>query len=571
MLLQEFLRDPQMKQYSTIIIDEVHERSVNVDLILGFLKQLLIDRRGALKVVIMSATADVEGIAKFFSDTQQPVSNGHSTDEALAKGDAEEKGSEASWTGFSDDTADHQLSVATCHVEGRQYPVKLHYLDHPTEDVADSALQRIFTIHTKEALPGDILVFMTGQESIQGLQKLIEEYAESLPREIPKLLVLPLFAALSLSAQQRIFEPTPKFTRKVILSTNIAETSVTVPGVRFIVDTGKAKLRQFRSQIGLESLLVRPISKSSADQRKGRAGREAPGQCYRLYTEEGYQSLDKDNKPEILRCDLSEAVLNMKARGADDVLNFPFLDPPSQAAMERALMQLLRLGTLEEDGKISKVGLQVASLPLTPSLGRVIVEAAKLECLLEVIDIVACLSVENIFLNVSTEETREQAQSARAQLFRRQGDHLTMLAAVQAYAAEDSDRRRWADDHLISHRAMKAVMAVRKQLRAQCKSAKMLPEGSMDTEAATPSEETSERIVKAFLRGFIDNVARLCPDSSYKTFSGNHTVAIHPSSVLFGRKVELIMYNEFVYTSKAYARGVSVVQTKWLEELYDTL
>jgi ATP-dependent RNA helicase DHR2 len=380
--------------------------------------------------------------------------------------------------------------------------------------------------------------------------------------------VLSLFAALPQAAQQLIFQPAPRNTRKVILSTNIAETSVTVPGVRFVIDTGKAKIKKFRNQIGLDSLLVKAISQSSADQRKGRAGREAAGQCYRLYTEDSFKSFDQDNTPEILRCDLSEALLKMKARGVDDLLGFPFLTPPSRANIEKALVQLHQLGTLDDEGRISKTGVQVARLPLSPPLGRVIVEAALLGCLPEVIDIVACLSVENIFLNVDTEEAREKAQTARQQLFRRQGDHLTLLVAMRSYSLESSDRRRWADDHLISHRAMKNAMDVRKQLQAQCKAAKLLStadEGDADDREV--SEELSELVLKAFLRGFLSKTARLCPDGTYKTFVGNQTVAIHPSSVLFGRKVEAILYNEFVYTNKAYARGASAVQLRWIDEM----
>ena len=579
MLLQEMLRDGSLGQYGCIIVDEVHERSVNVDLILGFLKQLLMDRRRRkrhLKVVVMSATADVDSISKFFSQNPVIGSSVVTDPNALSRpsvpATAEESSkSETSWDGFSDDDEiqpSPQNRISICHVEGRQYPVNLHYLENPTDDVVEASLQRIFQIHCKEPMPGNVLIFMTGQEAIQGLQKLVEEYAENLTRDFPKLLVLPLFAALPQSAQQRVFQPAPPNTRKVILSTNIAETSVTVPDVRFVIDTGKAKMKQFRNRLGLDSLLVKPISKSSADQRKGRAGREAPGQCYRLYTEAGYKSLDKDNVPEILRCDLSQAVLNMKARGVDDILKFPLLTPPSREAMEKALLQLLQLGALNETGKIADIGRHMARLPLTPSLGRVIVEAAKLDCLLEVIDIAACLSVENIFLNVDTEEAREQAQAARQQLFRRQGDHLTLLSAVQAYAAEAADRRTWADNHLVSHRAMQSVMDVRKQLRAQCKAAKLNTEiSSPQPESQATSEAMSNNILKAFLRGFGNNVARLCPDGSYKTFVGNQTVAIHPRSVLFGRRVEAIMYNEYVYTNKAYARGVSSIQVRWLEEV----
>lgn len=530
MLLQEMLRDSSMKQYSCIIVDEVHERSVDVDLLLGFLKDLLNDERrkdNPLRLVIMSATADVESISDFFKDTAK---------------------------------------VSQCHVEGRQYPVKLEYLDEPAKDVFDHALQRIFKIHCKEPMPGDILVFLEGQEAINGLKKQVEEFAENLTTDFPKMLVLPLYAALPQGDQQRIFERAPPNTRKVILSTNIAETSVTVPGVKFVVDTGRVKIKEFRNRLGLDSLLVKPISKSSADQRKGRAGREQAGQCFRLFTEDGYEGLEKDMKPEILRCDLSNALLKMKARGVADVWNFPFLTAPADEAMEKSLRQLCRLGLLNEnDGTITDVGQKAARLPLTPSLARVLLEAARpdRDCLLEVIDIVACLSEDNIFIHVDTEEAREKAQQARSQLYRRQGDHLTLLATVQAYAAEESDRKRWAYDHMVSHRAMKSVMDVRKQLTAQCKRLLAKP-----TVRLAADEETQENILKCFLRvSYPSKIARLCPDKSYKTFEGNHTVAIFPNSVLFGRKVEAVMYNEFVYTNKTYARGVSAFQLKWLEDV----
>ncbi|KAK4889534.1 Salivary acidic proline-rich phosphoprotein 1/2 [Elasticomyces elasticus] len=562
MLLQEMLRDKALSQYSCVVVDEVHERSVNIDLILGFLRQLQQTRRKDLKVVVMSATADVDSLRRFFAAKLSMPEEAPPTDEQPDGADDE------SWDGFSENDQPETTDIATCHVEGRQYPVATQYLDTPTDDVLEAALHRIFQIHCKEPTPGDVLVFMTGQETIQALQKLIEDLAQGLTTDYPKMLVLPLFAALPQAAQQLIFQPPPRNTRKIILTTNIAETSVTVPGVKYVVDTGKAKVKQFRNRLGLDSLLVKPISQSSADQRKGRAGREAAGQCYRLYTEASYKTLDKDNKPEILRCDLSQAVLTMKARGVDDVLGFPFLTPPPQEAMGKALLQLLQLNALAEDGKISTVGRKIARLPLTPALGRVILEAAtsEMDCLLEVIDIVACLSVEHIFTAVDTEEGREKAQIARSQLLRREGDHLTYLAAVQAYAEEQSDRRRWANEHMISHRAMQSVMDVRKQLTAQCRQAKLLLQ-DQEVRVAT-DEATQERILKCFLRGYSTKVARLCPDGSYKTFTGNQTVAIHPSSVLFGRKkVEAILYNQFVYTNKAYARDVSVVQLRWLEEM----
>ena len=610
MLLQEILRDPWLKSYSAVIVDEVHERGVNVDLILGFMRNMAaggLEGRGGvpLKVVVMSATAEVERLENFFEEGYLAKSKALGPRQSV-NGDSD---NESEWSGISgpyleeslvsaqhdansisDGVADRHKGnkierpngkdppestkaiqkkskqslshVATCHIEGRQHPVTVHYTSEPVQDWVDAALRKIFQIHQKEPMPGDILVFLTGQETVESLESLVTEYALSLSRDVPKMLVLPLFAALPQTAQQRVFQPAPPRTRKVILATNIAETSVTVSGVRFVIDCGKAKIKQFRSRIGLDSLLVKPISKSAAIQRKGRAGREAPGQCYRLYTEASYHEMQQNNTPEILRCDLSHAILSMKARGVDDIINFPFLDYPSRDALEKALLQLYQLGALTDSGTINETGQQMAKLPLTVSLGRVLITAAEPEfdCVSEVIDIISCLSVENIFLNLSSEEKKEEAESARRELYRREGDHITLLMTVQAYAAENTDRKAWADRHFVSHRAMQAVMDVRKQLRAQHHQAQILKQ-------ETTRQITSERattIVKCFLKGFKMNTARLMPDGSYKTVVGNQTVAIHPSSGLFGKKVEAIMYNEFVFTTKSYARGVSAVQMDWV-------
>ena len=525
MLLQEMLRDPWLRQYSAVLVDEVHERGLNVDLILGFLRYMLASKnegRGGLplKVAVMSATADMEGLIKFFDhvydqEVLQPkrASNTNGSLTVVANGHGLEEDSE--WSGISTSEDEQQevrnrsksnteggmyksqngetqiddvravetrkgtlangpsnayehtpQHLATCFIEGRQYPVKIFYAPGPVQDWVDAALRTIFQIHYKEPMPGDVLVFLTGQETIESLHSLIKEYAIGMSTDVPKILVLPLYAALPQNAQQRIFQAAPPRTRKVILATNIAETSVTVPGVRFVVDCGKAKTKQFRPRLGLDSLLVKPISKSAAIQRKGRAGREAPGKCYRLYTEKDYLDLQPSNSPEILRCDLSQAILTIKARGlikargAGDVFDFPYLDHPPREALEKAFMRLLQIGALTEMGDISPLGAQLAKLPITASLGRVLLAAAEVDdyCLSAVVDIISCLNVENIFVNVDYEEKKEQAETARREIYRREGDHLTLLTTVQAYAAERSDRKAWAERHFVSHRAMQAVM-----------------------------------------------------------------------------------------------------------------
>jgi ATP-dependent RNA helicase DHR2 len=344
--------------------------------------------------------------------------------------------------------------------------------------------------------------------------------------------------------------------------------------VRYVIDSGRAKFKHFHNGLGLDSLLVKTISKSSAIQRTGRAGREGPGKCWRMYTEATYLSMQQQTTPEFLRCDLSSAILTMKARGIDDVVTFPLLDRPSRQALEKALLHLMNLGALDSAGTISSIGSQMARLPLTPSLSRVLIAASKVDHgpILEIIDIIAALSVENVFLNPTTEEAREKAIEARHDLTRRQGDHLTLLAAVRGFAGEPSDRKSWAERRWISHRGMRQVMEVRKQLRSQCVQQKLLHKSQLaDADSPAISDELVERILRCFLRGFGANTARLMPDGSYKTFVGNHAVAIHPSSVLFGRKVEGIVFNEFVFTNKSYARGVSAVQTNWIGDAVEAM
>lgn len=620
MLLQEMLRDPWLRQYSAVIVDEVHERGANVDLILGFLRNMVISEnkgRGGipLKVAVMSATVDIQRLIEFFEQGYRFPGSEESAqsneldpagisgvDEAsewsgIISGDdethepgrsvalsGEKAANHASLVAVGRDHIEEKLCphVATCRIEGRQYPVEVIYSPKAVQDIVDASLHLIFQINYKEPLPGDILVFLTGQKSIESLEDLVKRNALDLRRDLPKLQVLPLFGALPQAAQQRVFQPASRMTRKVILATNIAETSVTVPGVRFVIDGGKAKVKQYRSEIGLDSLLTKAVSKAAATQRTGRAGREAAGKCYRLYTEKDFGTLAESDTPEILRCDFSQAILTMKARGVDNIVNFPFLDRPPRKTLEKALVQLFQVKALTESGGISQIGMQMAKLPLSVSLARALLAAADpaMDCVLEVIDIISCLSVENIFLDLTSEERKEAAEVARRELYRREGDHLTLLALVKAYTAEKTDKKAWAERHFVSHRAMQAAMViysnqgefllanifqdVRKQLRAQSK----------HLESATPKtkapSEPVEPILKCFLQGFATNVARISSDGTYKTLVGNQNIAIHPSSVLFGKKVEAIMYNEFVYTSRSYARGVSAIQAVWLQDVFGT-
>jgi ATP-dependent RNA helicase DHR2 len=640
MLLQEMLRDPNLRQYSAIIVDEIHERSVDVDLIAGFLRQLIHgDKTGRggipLKVVIMSATMDLGGLETFFAKPEtlpsyQPGKNygqdffgiyddlEDNADDLkgvvgpYVPGDPSRRSSTdstrsfSSWEGISSsgesnnaerptkpatngigtnsadattpenaefkssllDEAIAENGVVVEYVEGRQYPVEVWYENNPSPDYLRNMLQTILKLHTTEPLPGDILAFLTGQEEIETLQTQLEHYAGMLAKGVPRLKIMPLYGSLSAQAQQDAFEKVKEpRTRKVVLATNIAETSVTVSGVRFVVDCGKSKVKQYRPRLGMESLLAKPISKTSAIQRQGRAGREAPGKCYRIYTATDFQNLEADELPEILRSDVIEAVLKMKARGVDDVLSFPLMDSPDIVAMEKALVQLHSMGALDDQGNLTENGKNMAGYPLPAAYGRVVIAAAESDCLLEAIDVIACLTADaEVFIQAKSEEDQEKIVEHRKDLQHRSGDIITYLTTMQKYAAETTDRNEWCRKRLISVRAMKMALAVRKQLRQVCYKQKLLSElPPPDPQAADIiSEERAEVLIKTFLEAFATKTAVLGPDGAYYTTVGRNVIAIHPSSILFGKKVEAIMFLDHVFTAKSYAKKVTAIQANWI-------
>ncbi|RDA89848.1 hypothetical protein CP533_6297 [Ophiocordyceps camponoti-saundersi (nom. inval.)] len=541
-LLQELLRDPYLCRYSAVIVDEIHERSLDVDILVGFLKQILTgDLRGRggvpLKIVIMSATADVRTFQDFFSTKS---------------------------------TVDEGALVQVLKIKGRQFPVEIIYEPQPVPDVEDALLSKIFKLHVEEALPGDILAFLTGQDEIESAERLIGEFSATLASNVPRIKVCPLYGQLSLQGQREAFLPAKdSFTRKVVLATNIAETSITVPGVRYVVDCGKAKVKRYRPRLGMESLLPQVISKSSALQRAGRAGREGPGKCFRLYTENTFKSFQEAELPEILRNDILGAVLTMKAHGIQDIMAFPLLDAPGTESTEKALLQLHFLGALSDSGAITPAGAQMARFPISPAFSAVLQTAlrAEFDCISEAIDIISCIaSGDDIFLQLQSEDAQEQAGQLRKEMQRREGDLVTYLTTLQRFMAEETDRSEWCKQRRINLRNMRQALNIRRQLRDMCLEEGLMSEGPVsDPQPFVPvSPERADVILRCFMRGFAMKTAMLAPDGSYVTTHGKHVVAIHPASVLHGQKKEAIMFLEHVFTNKNYAKKVSAIRATWI-------
>jgi len=522
-LLAESQGDPFLDQYDTIILDEAHERSLNVDFLIGYLKGLL-PRRRDLKLVITSATIDAARFAGHFATPAGPA--------------------------------------PVIEVTGRSYPVEVRWrplaadeeghepeLEQAIADVVDE-LARIDR--------GNVLVFMPTERDIHELAKVLR--GRTIPGDAPgrQTEILPLYARLSIDQQQRVFHPGAH--RRIVIATNVAESSLTVPGIRYVIDPGTARISRYSARTKTQRLPIEPVSQASADQRKGRCGRIAPGICVRLYSEEDYLARDRYTAPEIQRTNLASVILQTKALRLGPIEEFPFLDPPRSDAVRDGYRTLLELGALDEEHELTEVGRQLARLPVDPRIGRMILAAADEGCLTEVLVIAAALEAQDP--RDRPLEKQEAADACHARFADPDSDFLVYLKLWDFYhrlKAELSrgQLRKACREHFLSYNRMREWADVHLQLRELVQEAGMKPR---------PRTDEYNRIHRAILAGLLSNVAVQEEKHQY-TVAGGGKALLWPGSGIFAKKPRWIVAAELVETARRYLRTCARINTHWVESV----
>ncbi|DAA79681.1 TPA_exp: Uncharacterized protein A8136_0454 [Trichophyton benhamiae CBS 112371] len=513
-LLRESLVQPDLDKYSCIIMDEAHERALNTDVLMGLIKKVLARRRD-LKLIVTSATMNSDRFSKFYGGAPEFI------------------------------------------IPGRTFPVDIQYSRSPCEDYVDSAVKQVLAIHVSQG-PGDILVFMTGQEDIEATCELIHERL-ALLNDPPKISVLPIYSQMPADLQAKIFDKAPPGVRKVIVATNIAETSLTVDGIMYVVDAGFSKLKVYNPRMGMDTLQITPISQANASQRAGRAGRTGPGKAYHLYTELAFKNeFYIQTIPEIQRTNLANTVLLLKSLGIKDLLDFDFMDPPPQDTITTSLFDLWALGAIDNLGDLTAIGRRMSAFPMDPSLAKLLITSSELyDCSEEMLTIVSMLSVPSVFYR--PKERQEESDAAREKFFVPESDHLTLLHVYTQWKANGySDG--WCVRHFLHPKALRRAKEIREQLHDIMKMQKM---------QLTSCGTDWDIIRKCICSGYYHQAGRVKGIGEYINLRTSVTVQLHPTSSLYGLGFlpDYVVYHELILTSKEYMSTVTAVDPHWLADL----
>lgn len=533
-LLAELQSDPMLSRYEVIIVDEAHERSLNIDFLLGFLKQLL-KKRSDLKIIVTSATIDLESFSRYFSNA--PIMT----------------------------------------VEGRTFPVEVVY--QPLEAISEEDKNEIISVensvtnaidHCIAESTGDILIFSHGEAEIRQLTKHIQKQNYS------QLVVLPLYARLGIKEQQAIFSSNSK--RKVIISTNVAETSLTIPNILFVIDIGQARISRYSQRNKIQQLPIEKISQASANQRKGRSGRIAPGICIRLYEKEDFDNRPEYTEPEIKRTNLSSVVLRLKSLGVSDVESFPFIQTPNERQWKVAFNLLFELGAMDHSQQITPIGRQMSRLPLDPQLARILIDK-KSQAAEEMLIISSFLGVRDIRVRPPKDTAKGAQQKANLCHQEYQDKNSDIVSVInlwrflekQKSLLSNSKFRRWCNDHFINfvgwlewRNTYFQIKDELSKMPVQQKKEKH-NQVTIDSPSSDNDVATSDQIHQALIPGFISHLLIKTTESHYLGARGLK-VWIHPSSTLFKQKPQWLLSTEMVETNKLYARSNVPVKPEWFEE-----
>ncbi len=512
-LLRESLQQSDLEKYSCIIMDEAHERALNTDILLGLFKKIL-SRRRDLKLIVTSATMNADRFSRFYGGAPQ----------------------------FT--------------IPGRTFPVDVLYTRSPIEDYVEAAIKQVLTIHLQSTTAGDILVFMTGQEDIEVTCEVLAERLAEL-NEPPPLEILPIYSQMPADLQAKIFEKPKHGVRKVIVATNIAETSLTVDGISYVVDTGYAKMKVYNPRMKMDTLQLVPISVANADQRSGRAGRTGPGTAYRMYTSRATKDeMYEQTIPEIQRTNLSNTLLLLKSLGVDNLLEFDFMDSPPEDTMTASLYDLWALGALTNLGKLTPLGSQMALFPMEPSLSKLLIMASENGCAEEMITIVAMLSVPNVFYR--PKERQEESDQARERFLVPESDHLSLLNVYSIWKA-NGYRDYWCSKHFLHAKSLKRARDIRSQIHS------IMTSQNLKTDSCGNNWDI---IKKCICSGYFHQAAKVKGFGEYQNLRTSLSMHLHPTSALFGLGYlpDYVIYHELVLTSKEYMSTVTSVDPKWLAE-----
>ncbi|KAK1928787.1 putative ATP-dependent RNA helicase DHX35 [Phytophthora citrophthora] len=536
LLLRETMRDPLLSRYSVVMLDEAHERNLETDLLLGLIKKIQ-KKRPDLRVIIASATLQVDTIVKFFRRKE------------------------------TSDNGSALKDVVAVSVEGRQFPVDIKYLQEPCGDYLQKTIDTVLAIDEHEG-EGDVLVFLPGQEEIDFVSAVPSPPSSSLWNA-------------SAAHATKCFLPAPRgVRRKVIVATTIAETSVTMEGVVFVVDGCFTKLAFFNPLTGVEALITAPVSKASAKQRAGRAGRVRPGKCFRLCTQEHFRSkLAKETIPQMQRTNLATVALYLLSMGIQDLAHFDFVSPPSPEALIRALELLFSLGAIDTNCRlVDPLGTQMAEFPVAPALAKVLLSSFRLDCTREILSIASVLSVGDVFLGSrGSRERQDKIAEAMEHFAHPDGDHMTYLAIYEEFV-DNNKSRSWCDEYMLSHRALLRATEIRRHLKRYVTRFKSLERSSVDEReeeyVRLGRDEADDKIRSATIRkclasGYFANAAKLHADSVYRTVRDQRPVQLHPTSVYYhmGILPDWIMFHQSVLTTEEFVRDVSKIDPRWLVDL----